>query len=114
MNIKISRRGTSLTAHLTGELDQHEAGKVRTALELSLRRETVRQFVFDLSALSFMDSSGIGVIIGIYKMVDALGGEVSIVCGEGSIRKMVELSGIGRFVRIHETEGEALKGGSGA
>ena len=100
MKINFEKNGTTLTAHLLGELDQHSAGEVRTALEIEVRKESVSRLILDLKELSFMDSSGIGVFVGIHHTVSALGGEVEIRAKEGSIQKMLDLSGLSKLMHI--------------
>ena len=73
MQITTKRTGTVLHAALSGELDHHSAAAVRQALDAAME-DGVRELVLDLSGVSFMDSSGIGVILGRYRILRARGG----------------------------------------
>lgn len=100
MDIKFSKNGTTLTAHLSGELDQHTAGGVRAAIEAAVRKENISRLILDLRELSFMDSSGLGVFIGIHHVVAAFCGEMELLCKEGIIPKMAEMAGLQKLMNI--------------
>jgi len=87
------RRGT-LTAHLAGELDQRMAAAVRAELDGQLADVGVRRLVFDLTGLQFMDSSGIGLIIGRYKLMRRRGGSVAVSGSNGAIDRIFEMAGL--------------------
>ena len=68
MKVKISYKGTILIASLEGELDHHSAQYVRQKIDSELMKSSNRDMILDFSKVSFMDSSGIGVVIGRYKI----------------------------------------------
>ena len=68
-----------LIVRLAGELDHHHAEKVRASIEAELEKGEFRHLVLNLARLEFMDSSGLGVILGRYKKVSQLGGKM-ILC----------------------------------
>ncbi|MEN6313571.1 MAG: anti-sigma factor antagonist [Clostridiaceae bacterium] len=108
MNIKFSSRGSTLIAAFTGELDHHFAEYARNKIEGELLKATTRNVVFDFSALSFMDSSGIGVIVGRYSNIRKLGGSVVIICRNEKICRILELSGILKLIPVYENLDMAL------
>ena len=69
MEIELTGEKKLLTVRINGELDHHSAYEIRTATERELRRTGAINIAFDFSGLTFMDSSGIGVIMGRYKTV---------------------------------------------
>ncbi len=73
MDIKFSNRGSTLVALFTGELDHHFSEYARNKIERELLKATTHNVVFDLTGLSFMDSSGIGVIVGRFAHIKKLG-----------------------------------------
>ena len=85
MKIKIEVKKKVIVVRLFGELDHHSAEKVKSRVEDFIKEKGFINVVFDLSALEFMDSSGIGLILGRYKLVSPLGGSVGVVCGKGDI-----------------------------
>ena len=109
MQVSIKRQGTVVVAQIHGELDQHHASGIRENLEIAARQGTVSLFVFDLSDLSFMDSSGIGVLMGTHKTVTALGGKTAVVGGGVGVQKMIQLSGIPRMIPLYSSVEDAIE-----
>lgn len=109
MNINFSVRGNALVVSVRGELDQHNASHLREQIDMRIAHTAVKRLVFDFSELDFMDSSGIGIIIGRYKLMRAVSGTVSIVNGKSSIGKILQLSGIRRIVKVYDTLSDALR-----
>ena len=107
--IKFTMRQNCLIASVTGDIDQHNASSVREQIDFKISHENVRKVVFDFSNLDFMDSSGIGIIIGRYKLMRAIGGEVCIVATKPTLLKLLELSGISKITRICDCLPDAIK-----
>ncbi len=107
--IKFTMRNTSLVVSVTGDIDQHNASQIREQIDFRITHENVRRVVFDFSKLDFMDSSGIGIIIGRYKLMSAINGEVCIVANKPTLKKLLELSGVMRITRVCESLSDALK-----
>lgn len=91
------RRGT-MTVRLTGDLDHHAAAQIRPELDALIADPGVKRLVFDLSGLGFMDSSGIGMLIGRYKVMTRRGGSVAVRSGGGQVDRLIELSGLYQIV----------------
>ena len=89
---------TTLTVHLAGELDQRMAAQARTEIDALIDDARVRRLVFDLSRLEFMDSSGIGLIIGRYKRLAKRGGSVAVTGPDARIDKLFQMSGVYQLV----------------
>ena len=80
MQISFANDGTStLIAKVSGELDHHIAGRIRDEADARIVKDSIKKLIFDFSELNFMDSSGIGLVIGRYKLVKNYGGNVNIV-----------------------------------
>jgi len=92
----------ALVVYLSGEVDQYAAAELKEKIDIEIENSPKRNLIFELSEVSLMDSSGIGLIVGRYKIVNALGGKVLICGGSKSIKKMIELSGIGKIVKSFE------------
>ena len=107
--IKFTMRQNCLIVSVTGDIDQHNASSVRDEIDLKISHENVRKVIFDFSNLDFMDSSGIGIIIGRYKLMRAIGGEVCIVATKTTLRKLLELSGMHRITRICDCLSDAIR-----
>jgi stage II sporulation protein AA (anti-sigma F factor antagonist) len=84
------------------------ADHLRNALEQALDREPIINLVFNLAGVSFIDSSGLGVLLGRYKRVSKNGGKVMLVSPQPQVRRILELSGLFRIMDELSSESEAL------
>ena len=107
--VKFSTAKKTLVVSVTGDIDQHNAASIREQIDLKISFEGVRKVIFDFSNLDFMDSSGIGIIIGRYKLMSAVNGEVCIVVHKTNLKKLLELSGVQRIVKICDSLSDAMK-----
>ncbi|HHV99685.1 MAG TPA: anti-sigma F factor antagonist [Clostridiaceae bacterium] len=108
MHIKFSNRGTTLIIRINGELDHHTAEYVRQKIDSEILKSTTRNIVFDFSELSFMDSSGIGVIIGRYKNIRKLNGKAAVVNINDQIMRILNMSGILKIIPVYKSLDEAV------
>lgn len=108
LKISVEEKGTVLLVRLIGELDHHTAEELRAKVEEKLQRE-VKHIVLNLEQLSFMDSSGLGVILGRYKQVKAIGGEMVVCAISPAVKRLFELSGLFKIIRLEENEEYALQ-----
>ncbi len=102
MNIEFIQRDKLLIIKLTEEIDHHTTEKIRRKIDNEITRYMPRKVLFDFASISFMDSAGIGMIIGRYKMAKMLGGELEIINANKAIRKVLEMSGIVNIIPIKE------------
>jgi stage II sporulation protein AA (anti-sigma F factor antagonist) len=98
MDIKIENIGTTLVAKLTGELDHHTAPNLRDALDREISLNNTVNIVLDFDGVTFMDSSGIGVIVGRYKQISARGGKVMVIRVKPQVDKILEISGLKKIL----------------
>ncbi len=98
MEIFIAGKYRTLVVKLSGDLDHHSAGKLREKIDRELERTGAVNVAFDFGRVSFMDSSGIGLIMGRYKVVHALGGKIVIYGLSENVRRIIEMSGIDKLV----------------
>lgn len=101
-------RENVLIIRLTGELDHHEATILREAWQNKLKEGTVKHVILNLEEVTFMDSSGIGVLLGRYKEILELGGELVVCSVNPSIKRILEMSGMFKIIRIESDEEFAL------
>ena len=102
-------RQDTLVVRPSGEMDLGVADYFRSALEEALDREQVQNLVFNLAGVSFIDSSGLGVLLGRYKRVVRNGGKVFIVSPQPQVRRVLDLSGLLRIMNEYPSEAEALE-----
>ena len=112
--MKLELKDRTLIAHIDWELDHHSAQNIRAELDGAIDRQAVRNLIFDFSKLSFMDSSGIGVIVGRYKKIKMKNGEVLVVCNTPRVDKLLAASGLKKLLSVNKTLSSALKKVKGA
>ena len=93
-----------LTIFLPGELDHHNAEEIRKRSDYLIDQNHIRYVIFDFTDTTFMDSSGIGVIMGRYKRIYMLGGEVCAVHTSERMKKILTMSGVTRIIQIYEDD----------
>lgn len=94
--------GTNLTVLVPAELDHHHAEQIRKGADQILQTHNIRSIVFDFARTSFMDSSGIGMIMGRYKNIRFTGGTVIAIRANEQIRRILTLSGVYKVIDIYE------------
>lgn len=94
MEIKQIRKNGNLIIVLTGELDESKAEYTRKNIDKIILDERAGNIIFDMSGLTFMDSTGIGVLLGRYKMIKKLGGRAMITGANKQIDRVLTMSGI--------------------
>ncbi|HHY99741.1 MAG TPA: anti-sigma factor antagonist [Sedimentibacter sp.] len=100
MNIDFVETGQVLTIKLKGELDHHSAEAARVLVDEKIKNEKYSKLVIDLKGLDFIDSSGIGFVIGRYKVIRKRKGVIEIVNAGKKVRKILDMSGIGKIINI--------------
>ncbi len=108
LRITMETKRDVLVVRLQGELDHHTAEELRTKVDEVLRNPQIRHIVLSLADLAFMDSSGIGVILGRYKQVAARSGEMVVCSINPTIYRIFEMSGLFKVIKFRENETEAL------
>lgn len=93
-----------LFVDLTGELDQLTTAKVKNKILSMMENNDVKHIVFNLKRLGFMDSSGIGVILGRYKQLKKTGGRVFVVGMNPVVSKVFYMSGLNQIITIIDDE----------
>ena len=100
MNSNYIQEDKLLILEITEEIDHHVAEKIRRVADNEITRYMPRKVIFDFSGISFMDSSGIGMILGRYKMIKMLGGSMELKNVSQSVKKIFDMSGITKICPI--------------
>lgn len=98
-----SEENGCLTLKLGGEIDHHSALSLRQSADELIYRYRPERVVLDLSEIEFMDSSGLGFIMGRYALQKKLGGEIMLLDPNVRIRKIIALAGLERIIKIERT-----------
>ncbi len=102
-------KGETLVICLPEELDHHTAGKIRENTDELFLGRKIRNVIFDYTNTVFMDSSGIGLVMGRYREVRYLNGNVYIVGVHAKIARILEISGLYRVAVQTQNVADALK-----
>lgn len=100
MNIDYEEKDKQLTFKITEEIDHHWSEKIRRQVDDEIERYTPKRVIFDFDKVTFMDSAGIGMLIGRYKVTKMLGGNVEMINVKSNIKKILEMSGITKIIKI--------------
>ena len=96
--------GITLKIKLRGEIDHHTAAVVRVNMDELIRSRAPRVLILDMSAVDFMDSSGLGLIMGRYSLMQSIGGETVILDPSPATERIMGLAGMERMIKIKRTQ----------
>lgn len=105
MQIDIQYRGRTAVAALFGEFDLACAQEVRLQLDEAIDAG-ISRLVVDLRGVPFIDSSGLGVLLGRYRRISERGGELCLAAPRPAVRTVLELSGVPQVVRVLDSQSE--------
>lgn len=109
MDIKFKAENGILTALLSGELDHHSAAEIRGVVDQSIITFQAKYLIFDFQGVNFMDSAGIGVVMGRYNRMKELGGQVFIIHCSEYVDRILEMAGVYTIVKRSNSQQEALQ-----
>lgn len=92
--------GCYLKIKLRGEIDHHSAAALREAIDSEIYEKRPRGLMLDMSAVDFMDSSGLGLIMGRYSVMKELGGETIVLDPSPAIERIMSLAGMERVIKV--------------
>ncbi len=102
MEKMIQKKGKTLVVKIPEEVDHCFSDEVRELVDRRLQTEDIRELEFDFQNTVFMDSSGIGLLMGRYKLMKSIGGEVLITHAGERMQKILMLSGIHKIIPIEK------------
>ena len=111
LGLQVEERGDVAVLAVSGEVDVATVPRLREQLHGLVASGTPR-IVVDLDAVDFLDSTGLGVLVGALKRVRANGGELALVCTSPRIRKVFEVTGLTKVFALYDTVDEAASGNS--
>jgi stage II sporulation protein AA (anti-sigma F factor antagonist) len=101
MPTKVICDNDSVTAYLSGEIDHHSAPAVRAVIDTYILKSKPKTLIIDFGSVSFMDSSGIGLVMGRFKNIESYGGKMKITGLSSHAYKIMALSGIEKIADIN-------------
>ena len=108
IGISVQTQEEVMFVNLSGELDQSTADQVKLRLMTTLVAFDIKHIVFNLKALTFMDSSGIGIILGRYNQVKSLGGRVFVIGMNPTVDKVFHMAGLNQIITVIDDEGKIM------
>ena len=104
---EVSRKGTTMVVALAGEVDLHHTPEVHKAL-VTACQEQPKKLVINLESVSYLDSSGIGTLVEVFRRVNGFGGKL-VLCGlNDRVHSVFEITKLDKFFKICKSEAEAL------
>lgn len=105
MKVTYNEKDKLLIFQITEEIDHHSSEKIRTRADFEIQKYIPKKLIVDFEKVNFMDSAGIGMILGRYKMVTMFGGTMYMINVNPSVRKVFEMAGITKIIPIIEEVG---------
>ncbi len=103
------KRGNCLVIYITDDLDHHMVTGLREISDRLIRSEQIKHIIFDFTDVGFMDSSGIGMIMGRYKKVMFSGGRAAVTNVGEIVNRIFVLSGLYQIIEKYSTVEEAVE-----
>ncbi len=107
MQVKV--KGNTLIIIVNGDLDHHNAEIIKNVADVNIMENKIRNVIFDFKNSSFMDSSGIGVMMGRYKLISNAGGRACAVNLNQAVERIFQISGLHKVIEKYDTVEDALK-----
>lgn len=108
MPVQIDIDEKSVTACIFGEIDHHNAGNLRAEIDSAVENAWPEVLILDFGGVTFMDSSGIGLVMGRYKLMKNLSGRVIIENAPKAIKKVMRMAGIEKLLSGEKRKEESL------
>ena len=109
MQVSFEMINKMLIIKLYGELDHHSSDYIRHKIDSEIMSRKPESIIFDVGNLNFMDSSGVGVIIGRYKLITSKGGKIAITSMKPQIRRIYEICGLKKIIPSFNTNKAAIE-----
>lgn len=104
MEINFYMTGDTLVASLSGEIDHYSAEKIRTDIDEEMRLYHATNLIIDFTEVTFMDSSGVGMVLGRYNKVKELGGKVVLRNASRLVKQILDMAGVFTLMKYKEEE----------
>lgn len=109
LTINMEAKNRVLCIRLKGDLDHHTAEKLKNQAEAAIQKHNIKHIILNMEELDFMDSSGLGVILGRYKQVNKKQGEMVVCAITPAVKRLFEMSGLFKIVKMELSEKNALQ-----
>lgn len=108
MKLEYEKIDNSFLIKFFGEIDHHYTEEIREKIDREFKKSSAKNILFDFSEVGFMDSSGIGMIIGRYKLAKERGGETICFGLKENTKKIFQMSGLLKLIKCFKTKDDAI------
>jgi len=109
MDLEFHKKEDKIIVDLIGELDHHNAEEVRVKIDDRIDRDNIKKLILNFKSVTFMDSSGIGAVVGRYKKITSKGGVLCVADVNRGVNRVFKLSGLFKIINGYKDVAEALK-----
>lgn len=109
MIIDIYEKNRNLIVQISGDIDHHSLENTRDKIDKAFSRSNAKNIIFDFKNVEFMDSSGIGLVIGRYRLIENNGGRVGAANINNDLKRIFEISGLKKIIPCFENIEEAIR-----
>ena len=109
MKIECKKQNKNLIVKLYGEIDHHFTEDIRDKIDREFKKQNCNNIILDFEDINFMDSSGIGMIIGRYKLIKEKNGKIYAFGLKDNAKRIFNMSGLNKLITCFDTKEEALK-----
>lgn len=105
-DVEIVTKGKTVTAYLSGEIDHHNAVQLRNKIDTAINNRHPEVLNLDFSEVSFMDSSGIGLVMGRYRLIENTACNFYVTNLSAHAYKVMQLAGLEKIATLKKRQGE--------
>lgn len=102
MSVRIEQEEDTMIAYLSGEIDHHSAKELRETIDFSAESVLPARLTLDFAGITFMDSSGIGLVMGRYRLMQSMNGVLTVRNVSDHIRRVMRLAGMDKLAVIEQ------------
>lgn len=110
MNIGFEYVDRVLVVKIDGDIDHHSCEDIRSGIDKEITIRNPRSILFDMEKVGFMDSSGIGVLIGRYKLISVNGGKAGMINVKPPVSRVCEICGLQKIIQVYPNKKKAIEG----
>ena len=100
LDLKTETNGKTMIVNVYGEIDHHSVRDIRTKIDAAIMTARPEYVALDLSCISFMDSSGLGLIMGRYALASEIGAEICVLKPTDAVARIILMAGLDKIVPI--------------
>lgn len=108
MNMSIEYTDRLLNVKINGDIDHHSSEGIRSRIDKEILLRNPKWILFDMEQVGFMDSSGIGVLIGRYKLISNNGGKAGMINVKPEIMRLCKICGLQKIIQIYPNKKQAI------